>query len=298
MIPHSKITKIVSNEENKGIFEIESLYPGYGVTIGNSLRRVLLSSLQGAAITNVKIKGVSHEFTTLPGLKEDILGVLLSLKQIRFRVFGDEVFSAILKAKGVKDVKAGDFKAPSQVEIMNKDLVIAHLTANTAELEIEVQIGKGVGYEAVESRRKGKEEIGTISLDAIYTPVKKVSYRVEQMRVGDRTDFDRLILEIETDGTLNPEAALKEAAAILTKQFEIVGDGLKDEEIKPAVSTTARPKKKAAVSSKSASGGSGGKKRPAKKTAKKKQGENALKREYCIARQVPVKLYKRVFCVP
>jgi len=247
MIPLSKSTKIVSKKGNKGVFEIEALYPGYGSTIGNSLRRVLLSSLEGAAVTKAKIKGASHEFTTLPGLKEDVLGVLLNLKQIRFRVFGDDPFSATLKVKGVREVKAGDFKAPSQVEIMNKDLVIAHLTANGAELEIEVQIGKGVGYEAAESRRRGKEEIGTISLDAIYTPVKKVSYRVEQMRVGDRTDFDRLILEVETDGTLNPEAALKEAAAILVRQFEIVGGGLKEEEVKPVVLSGAKPRKKAAI---------------------------------------------------
>jgi len=232
MIPLSKSTKVVSNKNNKGVFEIEALYPGYGSTIGNSLRRVLLSSLGGAAVTKVRIKGVSHEFTTLPGLREDILGVLLSLKQIRFRVFGDDPFSATLKVKGIKEVKAGDFKASSQVEIVNKDLAIAHLTAKGAELEIEVQIERGVGYEAAEARHRGKDEIGTISLDAIYTPVKKVSYRVEQMRVGDRTDFDRLILEVETDGTLNPETALKEASAILVRQFEIVAEGLKEEAIK------------------------------------------------------------------
>ncbi len=247
MIPLSKSTKIVSNKGNKGVFEIEALYPGYGATIGNSLRRVLLSSLEGAAVTNAKIKGASHEFTTLPGLKEDVLGVLLSLKQIRFRVFGDGPFSATLKVKGAREVKAGDFKTPSQVEIMNKDLVIAHLTASGAELEIEVRIGKGVGYETAESRRREKEEIGTISLDAIYTPVRKVSYRVEQMRVGDRTDFDRLILEVETDGTLNPETALKEASAILARQFEITGEGLKEEEVMSVASSTVKPKKKRAI---------------------------------------------------
>ena len=245
MIPLSKPTKVVSSKENKGVFEIEALYPGYGVTLGNSLRRVLLSSLEGAAVTNVKIKGVSHEFATLPGLKEDILGVLLNLKQIRFRVFGDDPFSAILKVKGIKEVKAGDFKTPSQVEVVNKDLSLAHLTTSGAELEIEVQIAKGVGYEASENRHRGKEEIGTISLDAIYTPVKKVNFRVEQMRIGERTDFDRLILEIETDGTLSPETVLKEAAAILMRQFEIVGEGLKEEEIKPQESL--KTKKKTAI---------------------------------------------------
>jgi DNA-directed RNA polymerase subunit alpha len=241
MIPLSKTTKVVSNKSNVGIFEIEALYPGYGATIGNSLRRVLLSSLQGAAITKAKIKGASHEFSTLAGLKEDILGVLLNLKQVRFKVFEKDVFSATLKVKGVRKVMAGDFKAPSQVEIVNKDFVIANLTSSSAELEIEVQIGRGLGYESVESRRGGKEEIGTISLDAIYSPVKKVSYKVEQMRVGDRTDFDRLILEIETDGTMNPEIALKEATSILLKQFEIIDAGLKYEEIK--IIKEAKPKK-------------------------------------------------------
>jgi len=242
MIPLSKSTKVVSSKENKGVFEIEALYPGYGVTLGNSLRRVLLSSLGGTAVTEAKIKGVSHEFATISGIKEDVLGILLNLKQIRFRVFGDGPFTATLKVKGVKIVTAGDFKTPSQIEIMSKDIPVAQLTDKSAELEIEIQIGRGVGYEAAESRRRGKEEIGTISLDAIYTPIRKVSYRVEQMRVGDRTDFDRLILEVETDGTLNPEAALKEASRILMEQFEVVGRSLQEEEVK--LQETAKPKAK------------------------------------------------------
>lgn len=247
MIPLSKATKVVSNKDNKGVFEIEALYPGYGSTVGNSLRRVLLSSLEGAAVTQAKIKGVSHEFATLPGMKEDVLGLLLNLKQIRFRIFGEGSFTATLKTKGVKTVKAGDFKAPSQLEIANKELPLAHLTDKSAELEIDIQVGKGVGYEAAESRRKGKEEIGTISLDAIYTPVRKVSSRVEQMRVGERTDFDRLVLEIETDGTLNPESALQQASAILVKQFEIAGEGLKEEDEFAAKAAKPKPKKAAAA---------------------------------------------------
>lgn len=260
MIPLSKATKVVSNKDNKGVFEIEALYPGYGTTLGNSLRRVLLSSLGGAAATEAKIKGASHEFVTLSGVQEDVLGILLNLKQIRFRVFGDGPFTATLKVKGAKAVVAGDFKPPSQVEIMNKDLPIAHLTDKAAELEIEIQVGKGVGYEAAESRRRGKENIGTISLDAIYTPVKKVSYRVEQMRVGERTDFDRLILEVETDGTLNPETALRDASSILVEQFEAVRGGLKEEEVKPQEGP--KPKAKKAVMVKKTT--------TAKKTAKKK----------------------------
>lgn len=265
MILFSKATKVVLSKESKGIFEIEALYPGYGFTVGNSLRRVLLSSLQGAAIVEVKIKGVSHEFSTLPGVKEDILGILLNLKQVRFRVFGEGPFSATLSVKGAKEVKAGDFKSPSQIEIVNKDAAIAHLTDKSAELDVEVQIAKGVGYEAADARKKGKEEIGSIALDAIYTPIRKVSYRVEQMRVGDRTDFDRLILEIETDGTMNPESALKQATAILVKQFEIAGEGLKEEEIRPK--EAAKPKAKKASAPKKAAV----KKSTVKKTAAKKK---------------------------
>ena len=251
MIPLSKPTKVVSNKENKGTFEIEGLYPGYGFTIGNSLRRVLLSSLEGAAVTQVKIKGASHEFATLPGMKEEVLSLLLNLKQIRFRVFGDELLSATLKAKGVKEVKAGDFKTPSQVEVVNKDLVIAHLTDKAAQLELEVQIGKGVGYEAAEARKRAKEDIGTMSLDAIYTPVQKVSYKVEQMRVGERTDFDRLVIEIETNGTLDPEAALKEASTILLQQFDIVGGGLEAKEVEaPKKEVKAKAVKKPAAKKK------------------------------------------------
>jgi len=242
MFSISKATKVVSNKDSKGVFEVEALYPGYGATVGNSLRRVLLSSLEGAAITQVKIKGAPHEFSTISGIKEDVIGILLNLKQLRFKVFGDGPFVATLKAKGVKEVKAGDFKTSSSAEVVNKDLVIAHLTEKSAELDIEVEINKGVGYEASEARKRGKEEIGSISLDAAYTPVRKVSFRVEQMRVGDRTDYDRLIIELETDGTLDPEAALKAAGDILVKQFQAVSEGLKFEE-EPLVEKKAAKKK-------------------------------------------------------
>ena len=259
MIPLSKSIKIVSNKGNKGIFELESLYPGYGTTLGNSLRRVLLSSLGGAAVIEVKIKGAAHEFATLSGVKEDVLGILLNLKQVRFRLFGDGPFTASLKIKGIKTVVADDFKTPSQVEIMSKDVLIAHVTDKSTELEIEIQIGRGIGYEAAEARHIGKKEIGTISLDAIYTPIRRVSYRVEQMRVGDRTDFDRLIFEVETDGTLDPEAALREASSILAEQFEIIKGGLKEEAVNAQVDVKPKAKKTASV-----------KKLATKKTVKKK----------------------------
>ena len=259
MIPLSKSIKVISNKESKGVFQIESLYPGYGTTLGNSLRRVLLSSLGGAAVTEVKIKGVSHEFATISGVKEDVLGILLNLKQMRFRLFGEGPFTASLKIKGIKTITGGDFKAPSQVEIMSKDVLIANITDKSTELDIEIQIARGVGYEAAESRHIGKEEIGVISLDAIYTPIRRVSYRVEQMRVGDRTDFDRLILEVETDGTLDPEVALREASSILAEQFEIIKEGLKEEAVN--IQEDVKPKAKKTTSAK---------KPAAKKTAKKK----------------------------
>lgn len=268
MIPFSKPTKVVEVKGNKGVFEVEALYPGYGVTIGNSLRRVLLSSLEGAAVTQVKIKNAPHEFSTLPGMKEDVIGLLLNIKQMRFHVFAQEPQAATLKVKGEKEVKASDCKLPSQVELVNKDLVLAHLTDKSAELDMEITIGKGVGYEAAESRRRGKEEIGVISLDAMYGPVQRVSYRVEQMRVGERTDFDRLIMEVETDGTVHPETALKRAADILVQQYRIVEESLKEEEPEQPPSKAGKKKER-----KPAKKASTAKKAPAKKTAAKKSAK-------------------------
>jgi len=232
MIPLPLTPKIIEKKGNKATFEIEALYPGYGVTIGNSLRRVLFSSLPGAAVTQVKIKGVSHEFSTIPGVMEDIISILLNLKQLRFRVFSDEPQIGTLKIKGEKEVKGSDFKLPPQVELINQDALVAHLTNKKAELEMEIQIEKGLGYLPVERRKKGKLEIGAIALDAIFTPVRNVAFRVENMRVGERTDFDRLILEIETDGTISPEEVFYQAAEILTQHFSFLGEKFKPKEIK------------------------------------------------------------------
>ncbi|MFC1663829.1 DNA-directed RNA polymerase subunit alpha [Patescibacteria group bacterium] len=219
--------KIIEKKGNKAIFKIEALYPGYGVTVGNSLRRVLLSSLPGAAITQVKIKGVPHEFSTIPGILEDVIIIILNLKQLRFKVFADEPQNAQLKVKGEKEVKSSDFNLPPQVELINKTAHIATLTDKKSELEMEIQIEKGLGYEPIEKRKKGKLEIGAISLDAIFTPIKKVSFRVENMRVGERTDFDRLFLEIETDGTITPDEAFFRASEILINHFSIFGEAFK-----------------------------------------------------------------------
>ena len=232
MIPLPLTPKVIEKKGNKATFEIEALYPGYGVTIGNSLRRVLFSSLPGAAVTQVKIKGVSHEFSTSPGVMEDVISILLNLKQLRFRVFSDEPQIGTLKIKGEKEVKGSDFKLPPQVELINQDAPVAHLTNKKAELEMEIQIEKGLGYLPVERRKKGKLEIGAIALDAIFTPIRNVAFRVENMRVGERTDFDRLILEIETDGTISPEEVFYQAAEILTQHFSFLGEKFKPKEIK------------------------------------------------------------------
>jgi len=221
MIPLPRKPKIVKEEKNKAVFEIEALYPGYGVTIGNSLRRALLSSLFGAAVTQMKIKGIPHEFSTIPGVLEDVIQIMLNLKQLRFKIYTEEPQKATLKMKGEKKVKGSDFEIPAQLELVNKDCHIATLTDKKAELEIEIQIEKGTGYSSRENRKKEKLEIGVIPLDAIFTPVRKVAFRVENMRVAERTDFDRLFLEVETDGTISPEQAFFQASDILVRHFSL-----------------------------------------------------------------------------
>ena len=217
--------KTVSESATKGVFEIEGLYAGYGLTVGNALRRVLLSSLPGAAVTEIKIKGVSHEFSTLPGLKEDIVELSLNFKKLRFQLHVDEPQVLLLHVKKEAVVTAGDIELNSNVELMNPDEVIAHLTSKDADLDIEVKIERGLGYVPVEARRVegGRTAIGTIAIDAIFTPVQRVNYVVEDMRVGDRTDFNRVRLEIDTDGTVSPSSALHKASKILQDHFEKVG---------------------------------------------------------------------------
>lgn len=243
MIPLPKEPKIIKKEKNLAIFEIEALYPGYGVTIGNSLRRVLLSSLEGAAVTHMKIKGVSHEFSTIPGVLEDVITIMLNIKQLRFKIFGNEPQKAFLKVKGEKEVKGKDFELPTQLELVNKDCHIATLTNKKAELEIEIQVEKGVGYLPREARKKEKREIGVILLDAIFTPIKRVAFNVENMRVGEQTNFDRLFLEVETDGTISPEEAFSRASEILANHFNLFAQTFKTEE-KPQTEVLEKEKKK------------------------------------------------------
>ena len=240
--------KVIKKEGNKAIFEIGELFPGYGITIGNALRRVLLSSLEGAAITQVKIKNVSHEFSTIPGVLEDVINIILNLKKLRFKNFSDEAQKAILIVKGKKEVKGSDFKVPSQLELASKDVHIATLTSKDAKLEIEVKIEKGIGYQ-IKDRDEEDVEVGVILMDSIFTPVQKVSFGLENMRVGDRTDFDKLSLEIETDGTISPEEALSQASDILLKHFDLISGSFEKKETKKkdkkkASKETKKPAKK------------------------------------------------------
>ena len=247
MIPLPLAPKIIQKKKNQAVFEVEGLYPGYGVTIGNALRRVLLSSLGGASITQVKIKGASHEFSTMPGVLEDTIMILLNLKKLRFKIYEGDVQKVILKVKGEKEIKGSDFETSSQVKLVNPDIHIATITDKKTELEIELQIEKGIGYEPKEQRKNvtagaKKSEIGAIATDAIFTPIRNVNFQVENMRVGDRTDFDKLSLEIETDGTITPEEAFFEACEILIKHFNIIFEGKsgKQEEEKAAKKSEAK----------------------------------------------------------
>ncbi len=224
--------KIIQEEGFTGTYEIDGLYPGYGHTLGNSLRRIILSSLPGAAITKVKIDGVSHEFSSITGVKEDVITILLNMKRTRIKMLTDEPQVLNLKIKGIKEVTAGDIEAPGQVEILNPELHLATLTDKNAELNIEITVEKGLGYVSKEVLEKDRVDIGTISLDAIFTPIRRVNYEVENMRVGDRTDFNRLKFFIETDGTILPNEALQKSIEIMINQLKSI-IGFKEEEVAP-----------------------------------------------------------------
>lgn len=212
--------KTVSEDQKNGVFEVEGLYAGYGLTIGNALRRTLLSSLPGAAVTQVKIKNAPHEFSTLPGLKEDLVELSLNFKKLRFRMHVDEPQVLMLQARGEKVVSGADIKTTSEVELVNPEEVLATLTSKDAELDVEIKVERGLGYSPVEARKEGRLTIGTIAIDALFSPVHKVNFVVENMRVGERTDYNRLRLEIETDGTISPSSALHKSANILKDHFD------------------------------------------------------------------------------
>ncbi len=240
----SKPKIVEKKEDNKTLFEIDSLYPGYGVTIGNSLRRTLLSSLTGAAVTKVKINEVNHEFSTIPGVMEDVITIILNLKELRFRVHSEEPQIVKLRVKGESEVKGSNLEIPTQVELVNPETHIATLTNKSASLEMEMEVEKGMGYSSSDDRKEEKLEVGQIIIDSIFTPVKRANFYVENMRVGKRTDFDRLFVEVETDKTISPEEALFQAVDILKKHFEIFSSFKDKEEKKDAKGSKGKKEKK------------------------------------------------------
>jgi DNA-directed RNA polymerase subunit alpha len=214
--------RIVKEEGFAGVFEIDGLYPGYGHTLGNSLRRIILSSLPGAAITQVKIDGVQHEFSTIEGVREDVVTILLNLKRVRLQMHGDLPVQIRLSVGSPKSVTAADIVSPSQVTILNPEQHIAEITAKGAALNMEITVERGLGYVPREVHQKDKVDIGTIALDAVFTPIRRVNYEVENMRVGDRTDYNRLRISIETDGTLSPREALENSIEIMIHQLKSI----------------------------------------------------------------------------
>jgi len=228
--------------ENKAEVIIEPCYPGYGVTLANALRRVLLSSLEGAAVTSFKIKGVQHEFSTIPYVKEDLVEIILNLKKLRIKLYSDEPIKLELIAKGEKKITAADITPNSQVEIINKNLVIATLTDKKAVLEMEIFVNKGRGYVTVESREKEKLEIGTIAIDSLYSPVINVGFEIENVRVGQKTDFEKIILTLETDGAITPQEAIEQAAKILVEHFQQILNPPAQESIEEKTEVVEEPK--------------------------------------------------------
>jgi DNA-directed RNA polymerase subunit alpha len=213
--------KVVEAAGNKATFEIENLYPGYGHTLGNSLRRIIHSSVPGVAVTGVSIDGVPHEFSTINGVVEDVMTIILNLKRVNFHMDTDEPQTVTISAKGEGEVTAKDIKCPSQVEVANPDQHIATLSAKSSGLNISITLEKGIGYAAKEARVKNeKAPIGTIILDADFTPIRRVKYEVENMRVGDRTDYNRLVIAIETDGTVTPQEVLTQSINIMIDQLD------------------------------------------------------------------------------
>ncbi len=218
----NKISFSDGDKPNEKILTIEPCYKGYGTTLGNALRRVLLSSLIGAAITDVKIKGADHEFSGIEGVKEDVVDILLNLKKIRFKMHTDESVKLTLKASGAKKITAKDFDKNPDVEVINQDALIASLSSKDGKFEMEVTVRKGRGYESIDDRETDEaKEIGSIAIDAIYSPVVNVSMEVTQARVGQDINFDKVILGIETDGTITPEEAVEQAGTILVDHFSL-----------------------------------------------------------------------------
>jgi len=227
--------KIIKEAGNKGSYEIGGLYPGYGHTLGNSLRRIILSSLPGAAITSIKINGIPHEFSTIKGVKEDVISMILNLKKIKFSISaGDEVVLT-LKKKGVGAVTASDIDVAGQVEVLTPDQHIATITESDTVLQMEITLSNGIGYVSREVLQKERVPVESIALDAAFSPILNVSYDVDQMRVGDRTDFNRLVISIETDGSITPKEALEKSIEIMIYQLKAIIDFQEIEVVKEEV---------------------------------------------------------------
>lgn len=242
LISLPKKPKYTQVDENSGRFVIEGCYPGYGTTLGNALRRVLLSSLEGSAINSVKIKGASHEFSTMDGVLEDVIQIIMNLKQVRIKMDGDEPVKVSLKKKGEGVVTAAEIECPSGVEVVNTDQIIATLTSKSTEIEMEMEVSKGLGYVVADQREGDEKELGVISIDSIYTPVKRVNYEIENMRVGKRTDYDKITLDIITDGTSTPEEVFYAASKILVDQFSAILS-LEEEVVQEEVVEEEKPEK-------------------------------------------------------
>ena len=232
--------RVISEEGNSGTYEIDGLYPGYGHTLGNSLRRIILSSIPGGAIVSIKIDGVSHEFSTIPGVKEDVIALIINLKKVRIRIDDGEQHTIQLSVKGERTVTAGDLKVPGQVTVLNPEAHIAELTSSTARIDAEITIANGLGYVPKEAHDKERVAIGAIALDSIFTPIRKIQYEVENMRVGDRTDFNRLRIVIETDGTLTPREALERSITIMIEQLKSIVGFREEVEITSEATPTTR----------------------------------------------------------
>lgn len=224
----SKIRFSKGDRPNQGVLTVEPCAHGYGTTLGNALRRVLLSSLPGAAVTAVKFKGVDHEFSTIPNVKEDVLEIILNLKTLRLKCFSDQPVKLTLNTKGERAVTADLFSKNADVEILNPNMVLATLTDKSAALDMEVTVEQGRGYRTTEERAKEKLDLGVIAIDALYSPVLNVSYKVEATRLGEKTDYDKLLLSVETDGTIDPIDACRNAVAILLDHLNLLNDSLKD----------------------------------------------------------------------
>jgi len=242
-IPLPKTIIFEKRKDNTEKVIIEPCFPGYGTTLGNSLRRVLLSSLPGAAVTSVKIDEVSHEFSTIKNVKEDVMDILLNLKLLRLKLFSDNPIKLTLKAKAEKEVTAKDITPNSNVEIANPDLHIASLTSKDAKLSMELTVEKGQGYVTVEEREREKVEIGTILIDALFSPIQNVRFDIENVRVGEKTNYDKLTLEIKTDGTITAKDAFRKAAQILVNHFQYMSQDKKEVKSKEKIEKGVKQKK-------------------------------------------------------